>query len=45
MLSKYIKSKILSYYTSFPFDGEVFDYTINWQAKEFQPWTKQLQPF
>ncbi len=43
--SKYIKSKILSFFTNFPFDGTLFDYFLDWKSKEFVPWKKLLPPF
>jgi dynein heavy chain len=36
--SKFIKSKILAFYTNFPFEGELFDYYIEWKTKDFKPW-------
>ena len=33
---RYIKGKILKLFSSFPFEGEVYDYFINFEKKEFR---------
>lgn len=43
--SQTIKSKILKILSGFPFDGEVFDYYINFEKKEFRPWTDLITEF
>ena len=40
-----MKSKIIKIYTSFPFDGDIFDYHINWENKEFVRWNEILTEF
>ena len=41
--SKTIKSKIMSFYTNFPFEGDVQDYYVDWKHREFRHW-KELIP-
>jgi len=40
-----MKGKILKILTGFPFDGEVFDYYLNFEKKEFRPWTELITEF
>ena len=35
-----IKNKILKFYSSFPYEGEIYDYFINFDKKEFNNWTE-----
>lgn len=43
--SQFIKSKILKIYTSFPFEGDVYDYFIDFEAKEFKNWNDVVPNF
>lgn len=43
--SQVIKGKILKILTGFPFDGDVFDYYVNFEKKEFRPWTELITEF
>lgn len=40
--SQFMRQKFLKVYSSFLFDGEVFDYYIDFQKKEFRRWTDIL---
>jgi len=43
--SQHMRQKFLKLYSSFLFDGEVFDYFIDFQKKEFRRWTDILTEF
>ena len=43
--SQYMRQKFLKLYSSFLFDGEVFDYFIDFQKKEFRRWTDILAEY
>lgn len=43
--SQFIKSKILKVYTSFPFEGEIYDYFIDFEKKEFKNWNEIIPDF
>ena len=36
--SKFIKSKVLGFYTGFPFEGEIYDYYVDFKLKKFISW-------
>lgn len=40
-----MRTKILKFIQGFPFEGEVFDYYINFEKKEFRPWTELITEF
>lgn len=35
-----IKNKILKFYSSFPYEGEIYDYFIDFDKKEFHNWSE-----
>jgi dynein heavy chain len=43
--SQHIKGKILKFFNGFPYEGEVYDYYIDFQKKEFHPWTELVKDF
>jgi dynein heavy chain len=43
--SQHIKGKILKFFNGFPYEGEVYDYYIDFQKKEFRPWTELVKDF
>lgn len=43
--SQYIKGKILKFFSGFPYEGEVYDYFIDFEKKEFHPWTELVKEF
>jgi len=43
--SQYIRSKIMKYFSSFPFEGDVYDYYIDFESKQFLPWTGLVPEF
>ena len=44
-LSKFIKTKIMGFYQGFPFEGETYDYYIDFKSKTFLPWAKIIPEF
>ena len=40
--SQHIKTKILKIFSGFPFEGEVYDYFIDFTKKEFKPWKDKV---
>lgn len=40
-----MKSKILKIYTSFPFEGDIYDYFIDFEKKEFKSWNDVVPDF
>jgi len=43
--SQFIKSKILKIYTSFPFEGDIYDYFIDFERREFKAWNDVVPDF
>lgn len=43
--SQFIKSKILKVFTSFPFEGDIYDYFIDFENKEFKAWNDVVPEF
>ena len=43
--SKYLKSKLLGFFTSFPFEGEIYDHYIDFQSKKFKSWQSLIPEF
>ncbi|CAK85038.1 unnamed protein product (macronuclear) [Paramecium tetraurelia] len=43
--SQYLKGKIISLFSGFPFEGDVYDYYCDYTTKEFKPWTEKIQEF
>ena len=40
-----MKGKIISLFSGFPFEGEVFDYFCDYTKKEFKSWTEIITEF
>ena len=40
-----IKNKILKFYSSFPYEGQIYDYFINFEKKEFHNWQERVTEF
>jgi len=43
--SSVAKSKFLKILTTFPYDGDVYDHYLNFEKKEFKPWTELVTDF
>lgn len=43
--SQTIKGRILKILTGFPFEGDMFDYYISFEKREFRPWTELITEF
>lgn len=40
-----IKNKILKFYSSFPYEGEIYDYFIDFDKKEFHNWSELVTEY
>ena len=40
-----MKGKIISLFSGFPFEGDVYDYYCDYKTKEFKPWTDKITEF
>ena len=43
--SQQIKNKILKFYSSFPYEGEIYDYFIDFKTREFKNWSELVTEF
>jgi len=43
--SNFLKLKIMSVYTSFPYDGEIYDFYIDFKTKTFKNWSTIVEEF
>lgn len=43
--SQQIKNKILKFYSSFPYEGEIYDYYIDFKTREFKNWSELVTEF
>lgn len=43
--SQYLKGKIISLFSGFPFEGDVYDYYCDYAKKEFKPWNDLVTDF
>ena len=43
--SQFIKSKILKIYISFPLEGDIYDYYIDFKARRFRNWNELIPNF
>jgi dynein heavy chain len=43
--SREIKQKVLKLLQTFPIEGEVYDYYIDFKLKEFRPWSERVKEF
>jgi dynein heavy chain len=44
-ISQLIKTKIVKIFISFPIEGDIFDYYIDFKLKRFKNWKDLLQPY
>jgi len=43
--SQSIKGKFLKIFTGFPYEGDIYDYYVNFERREFRPWSDLLTEF
>ena len=43
--SQQIKNKILKFYSSFPYEGEIYDYFIDFKTREFKNWSELVTEY
>lgn len=43
--SQQIKNRILKFYSSFPYEGEIYDYFIDFKTREFKNWSELVTEY